>query len=437
MIRALFSRLPFGSPMLRNMGWNLLGQLAPMLAALLSIPLLVSKIGDERFGLLAIGWMLIGYFSVFDLGLGRALTQSIASRRARGEPVFDIINSALALMFALGTLAALLLWLGSDYLVYSLLKIAPALRPEAKTSLLWLAPAMPLVVVATGLRGVLEAVQAFKLSNLVRTPVGVLTFVAPLAALPFSHSLVPFFAILSVLRLLTLVAFVWACYRAMPGFGSGRISLQPLPDLLRFGGWMTISNLISPLMVNMDRLLIGAVLSMSAVSFYSTPHEMILRALVVPSAIAGVCFPVFAASNAAASERVFWQSVRSVAACMALMLLLVWPFAEPVLRWWLNDDYARNSTPVLRWLALGVAFNGLAYIPYSWVQGIGQSRITAQFHMLELVIYAPLLYACVHWQGIVGVAIAWTVRAILDAACLFGYTLPRLKQSVQTCAGAS
>ena len=431
MISGLLSRLPHGSPMLRNMGWNLLGQLAPMLAALISIPLLIRHIGDERFGLLAIGWMLIGYFSVFDLGLGRALTQSIAARRARGEPVFDIINSALALMFALGSLAGLLLWFGSDYLVYSVLNIAPSLRPEAKTSLLWLAPAMPLVVVATGLRGVLEALQAFKLSNLVRTPVGVLTFVAPLAALPFSHSLVPFFAILSILRLLTLIAFVWACYRTLPGFGSGRVSRQPLPDLLRFGGWMTVTNLISPMMVNMDRLLIGAVLSMSAVSFYSTPHEMILRALVVPSAIAGVCFPVFAASDAVASRRVFWQSIKAVAVCMVLMLLLVWPLAEPVLRWWLGEEYARNSTPVLRWLALGVAFNGLAYIPYSWVQGIGQSRITAQFHLLELVIYAPLLYACVHWQGIVGVAIAWTVRAILDAACLFGYALPRLKQGVQ------
>ncbi len=427
MMSALLSRWPRGSQLLRNMGWNLLGQLAPMLAALVSIPLLIRHIGNERFGLLAIGWMLIGYFSLFDLGLGRALTQSIAARRARGEPVFDIINSGLALMLALGLLAGLLLWLCSDYLAYSLLNIEPALRAEAKTSLLWLAPAMPLVVLATGLRGVLEALQAFKLANLVRTPVGVLTFAGPLMALPFSNSLVPIFAILAVLRLLTLFAFVWACYRALPGFGSGRVSRQPLPDLLRFGGWMTISNLIGPLMVNMDRLLIGAVLSMSAVSYYSTPHEMIMRALVVPGAIAGVCFPVFAASDAAASRRLFWQSTKAVAACMVLMLVLVWPLAEPVLRWWLGDDYARNSAPVLCWLALGVAFNGLAHIPFAWVQGIGQSRVTAQFHMLELVIYAPLLYACVHWHGIIGVAIAWTVRAMLDAAFLFAYAWPRLK----------
>ena len=416
--------------LLRNMGWNLLGQIAPMLAALISIPLLVRQIGNERFGLLSIGWMLIGYFSLFDLGLGRAMTQSIAARRAAQQPVADIIKSGLALMLALGVLAALLLWASSDYLVYSLLNIAPALRAEAKTSLLLLVPAMPLVILATGLRGVLEAVQAFKLANLVRTPVGVLTFAAPLAALPFSSSLVPIFAILALLRVLTLLAFVWACYRAVPEFAHGKVSRQPLPDLLRFGGWMTVSNLIGPLMVNMDRLLIGAVLSMSAVSFYSTPQEMIMRALAVPGAIAGVCFPVFAASDAASSRRVFWQSTKAVAASMLLMLLLVWPLAEPVLRWWLNDEFARHSTPVLRWLAFGVALNGLAHIPFAYVQGIGQSKVTAQFHILELFVYAPLLYVFIYWQGIVGVAIAWTARAALDAACLFYYAGRRLDQGV-------
>ncbi len=423
------------SHLVRNMGWNLLGQIAPILAALVSIPLLLQKIGNERFGLLAIGWMLIGYFSIFDLGLGRALTQSIASRRAQtpDAPVADIIWSGLALMLGLGLLAGLILCLGADYMVTSLLKIAPSLQAEAKQSILLLVPAMPLVVLATGLRGVLEALQAFKLVNLVRTPVGVLTFVAPLLALPFSISLVPIFAMLSGLRLLTLLFFMLACRRALPELSQGRIlsriSCQHLPELLRFGGWMTVSNLIGPLMVNMDRLVIGSVLSLTAVSFYSTPHEMVMRALVVPGAIAGVCFPVFAATDRLSAQRVFWKSTQAVAICMVLLLLLVLPWADSLLQWWLSAEFARNSAPVLRWLALGVALNGLAHIPFAYVQGIGQSKVTAQFHLFELAVYAPLLYVCIHWQGIVGVAIAWTVRAALDAVCLFYYAMQKMRES--------
>jgi O-antigen/teichoic acid export membrane protein len=153
---------------IKNMGWNLLGQLAPMVAALLAMPLLIDQLGVERFGLLSIGWMLIGYFSLFDLGLGRALTQSVAARRARHEAVADIIASGLSVMLAVGLLAAAGLWLAADYLMGSLLKVPANLQAEARQSLLWLVPAIPLVVLATGLRGVLEALHAFKLVNLVR-----------------------------------------------------------------------------------------------------------------------------------------------------------------------------------------------------------------------------------------------------------------------------
>ncbi len=411
---------------IKNMGWNLLGQLAPMAAALLAMPILIRQLGVERFGLLSIGWMLIGYFSLFDLGLGRALTQSVAARRARHEAVADIIYSGLAVMLAVGLLTAALLWFGADYLIGSLLKVPVNLQAEARQSLLWLVPAIPLVVLATGLRGVLEALHAFKLVNLVRTPLGVLTFVAPLAVLPYSHSLVPIFAALCLVRVLTLLFFVLACQRALPEWQQGAWSRQSLPELLRFGGWMTLSNIIGPLMVNMDRLVIGSVLSLSAVSYYSTPFDIIMRALIVPGAIAGVCFPLFAASTAAVARRIFWQSCLAVGVAMGLMLLLVWPLGERLLAWWLNPEFARHSAPILLWLALGVALNGLAHIPFAYVQGRGQAKVTAQFHLLELLVYLPLLWFCIHWQGIVGVALAWTLRAALDALCLFRYALKHL-----------
>ena len=52
----------------------------PVLIALAAIPLLIKGMGEERFGLLSIIWMGVGYFSLFDLGLGRALTKLIAER---------------------------------------------------------------------------------------------------------------------------------------------------------------------------------------------------------------------------------------------------------------------------------------------------------------------------------------------------------------------
>ena len=65
--------------------------------------------------------------------------------------------------------------------------------------------------------------------------------------------------------------------------------------LLRFGGWMTVSNIVGPLMVTLDRFLIGALISVSAVAYYATPYEVVSQhitaAPVPPSVRSGLQIP--------------------------------------------------------------------------------------------------------------------------------------------------
>ena len=69
-----------GSLLARNTAWNLLGSGAPLLVAVFAIPLLIKGMGTDCFGVLTLVWMGIGYFSVFDFGLGRALTKRVLPR---------------------------------------------------------------------------------------------------------------------------------------------------------------------------------------------------------------------------------------------------------------------------------------------------------------------------------------------------------------------
>jgi len=65
------ANLTGGRRLARNVLWNLLGTGAPLLVAIVVIPVLIEGLGIERFGVLTIAWMVVGYFSLFDLGLGR------------------------------------------------------------------------------------------------------------------------------------------------------------------------------------------------------------------------------------------------------------------------------------------------------------------------------------------------------------------------------
>ena len=51
-----------------------------MLVAIIAIPFLIKGLGTARFGVLTLAWMVVGYFSLFDLGIGRALTKVVAEK---------------------------------------------------------------------------------------------------------------------------------------------------------------------------------------------------------------------------------------------------------------------------------------------------------------------------------------------------------------------
>src|SRR5712692_4303683 len=153
------ANLTSGRLLARNTIWNLLGQLLPMAVAVVAIPLLVRSLGLERFGVLSLAWIVIGYFSLFDLGIGRALTKLVADKLGANEEhsIPPLAWTALLLMLLLGVIAGLVTLAISPWLVHSALKVPAALQPETLRSFYLLALSIPMVTVAYGLRGILEA----------------------------------------------------------------------------------------------------------------------------------------------------------------------------------------------------------------------------------------------------------------------------------------
>jgi O-antigen/teichoic acid export membrane protein len=192
--------------------------------------------------------------------------------------------------------------------------------------------------------------------------------------------------------------------------------------MLGFGGWMMVTNVVGPLMIFLDRFVIGSVLGLAAVAYYVTPFEIVTKLLVVPGALVGVLFPMFSASLAgdrAQAAELFRRSVRWVFLALFPAVLVMTVFAGDGLRLWLSDDFSRSSTAVLQWLAAGVLINSVAHIPFAFIQGAGRPDVTAKLHLLEFPLYVLTLWAFVHQWGIFGAAAAWTLRAGFDAAALF------------------
>jgi O-antigen/teichoic acid export membrane protein len=120
------------------------------------------------------------------------------------------------------------------------------------------------------------------------------------------------------------------------------------------------------------------------------------------------------------ARALFGKGIRYVFASVFPIVTLIVLFAEKGLRWWLNAEFAQNSTLVLQWLAVGVLFNSLAQIPFVLLQSAGRPDITAKIHLIELPFYLLALWLLVSEVGINGAAMAWCARSMLDAGLLFG-----------------
>ena len=417
--------LTSGRLLARNTVWNLLGSGAPMIVAVVCIPILIRGLGKERFGVLTLTWALIGYASLFDLGLGRALTQLVAKKLGAGEEkeIPALAWTSLLLMLLLGLAGTACILLISPWLTHSALNVPDALEPETLQSFRLLGLSLPFVITTAGLRGLLEAHQRFGLISALRIPMGVFTFAGPLLVLPFSKSLVPVVGTLVAGRVAAWALHLLVCLRFLPELGRSiaweRSAVGPL---LRFGGWMTVSNVVSTLMVTIDRFLIGALVTMTAVTYYATPYEVVTKLWLIPGALVGVMFPAFSTSSAQDRNRtavLFRRSVKCILLVLFPVVLLLIVLAHDGLRVWLGGEFAANSVHVVQWLAVGVFINSLALVPSALVQGVGRPDLTAKLQLLELPAYMAALIWLTKKYGIEGAAIAWTGRVALDALVLF------------------
>ena len=409
----------------RNTLWNLAGNGLPFLIGVVTIPYLLKRLGLEAFGILTLIWGLIGYFSLFDFGLGRALTQQIASRLhgPDREQIPQLVKSGLLFTLATGLAGGLLLLVSARPLANDWLHIDPALQAQTRDCLIIAALGIPLTTLATGLRGVLEAYENFKWVNLIRMGLGMASFGLPaLSVLLIDTSL--FWVVVSLVatRLVVLVAHLLLVNRQLQyAWWKTRSSGAQLKNLLSFGAWMTVSNIVGPLMVTADRFIISATLGAGVVAYYTVPFEALIRILIIPTAISVTLFPRLAAHFAADRSlalTLYWRSIRVVALVLAPLCLFTGLVSHWGLQLWLGAIFAEQSWRIVCILSVGIFFNGLAYIPFATVQASGQAKQTALLHCAELVLYVPCLFLALRWWGIAGAALVWTLRVAIDLLAL-------------------
>ena len=408
----------------RNTGYQIVSQVAPALAAIAVIPFLLRNLGSEAYGIVTIFFTSLAYFAMLDLGLGRAATRFIARSLEARQPddVRRYFWGSTVLLTGIGSIVTLLAMLAVSTVVTRLLKIPLPAVHAASQSFYILCLTIPWVMLMATLRGFLEAWGRFRFISIVSGCGGLGMFLLPALVVRIGGGLVGVAAALALVRITMCIALGLGCM-----YVKERPSLRPTFDMtavrqmLSFGGWLSVSNIVGTAMIYLDRLLLGFCVGMVAVTSYGLPLDVIGRLQILITSLCTVLFPLMSRLDGSGSDQ-FEPVYRSVIAAVLSLMTLVAVVAAVAAPWamriWLGGRNTSDLVFAAQVFLAGAVVQSMASIAWTALHARGRSDLTAWVHLAEFPIYGGVFYFAATRYGVPGAALAWFGRGIVDFLCM-------------------
>jgi O-antigen/teichoic acid export membrane protein len=391
-----------------------------IVVTLVTIPIYLSLIGLERYGVLVLVWLLFDYAMIFNLGLDKAAVSLLAKRRGVMPEGAPLLSTAVLLAGAAGMAGAALLGLALAPMLSGWMGVSAELAGEIGLGAVAVAGALWLTATGSVFGALVQAQERFLAWNSAQLVTSVIFQIAPLLAVfAFGPSLETVLVAGSASRCVMPILYIALARRGGARFAHFRPERAEASRLLGFGGWTSLTNLLSPLIINLDRMLISARLGPAAVGLYAVPYNLVMRIQVLPLALSSVLLPRLSQYEDVERRRLAEEALLALAVLLTPALAFAAFAIEPFLKLWVGDAFPPAFAHVGEALLVGIWFNALAIIPYVTLQAVGRPDRIARLHLMEILPFALLLWLAIEAWGVVGAAGAWSLRAVIDSLLLF------------------
>ncbi len=392
----------------------------PIILSLATVPVYLKLVGPDRYGVLAIAWLLLGYFGLFDLGLGRATSFRIAALRdAEPRARADTFWAALTVNLGMGLVGGAILWAAAAYFFSHVFKVDEHLRPEIMAGVPFLAASVPIATLTGVLTGAMQGREKFLETNTVSVISTTLFQLFPLfVAWRFGPNLVVLLCAALSARALAVMVLAYRCHVEITRGHPPTLAPGEIPILMKYGGWVTVTSIFGPMLVIVDRFAIGAILGAGAVTLYTVPFQLAQRIAIFPSALTNALFPKMSAASVEEREVMGDQATLALVCLLSLPVLGAIFLLAPFLDLWVGAQVGAKAAPVGRILLVGFWANAFALIPYTRLQSSGRPDLVTKVLLIQIPPYILALYLGMTYLGLPGSALAFAARCIVDYALL-------------------
>ncbi len=423
-----------GSIVFKNTFINLFSRFLLVPIGIISIQFLLVGMGIERYGLFSLSWTIINYMAILDFGISTAVTKYMAEELSnpQGNNLANIFWTAFSMILVLGLVISVIFFVSTPFIVENVMNIPDYLVVEAKRMFWILAFSIPFILMNNSLRGGLEAGQRFDIVNLIRTPYNAGIYLIPLVGYIIGWRIDFITALLLIPIIGAFLAYSWGNYFVYPElFRSAGFRLNQPLRILRYSGWVAVSNGMSAVFIYTERILISAILSVAVLAYYSVPYDTLTRLWIIPTSITAVLLPVFSETstsprNNEVDNRMISFGIKFVFLSVGPLAIMLAIFSKNILNVWIGSEIAENSAIVASVLVIGVFINSFGRIPATLLNGKEKPDIPAKFTLIEFPCYVVGALFLMKLWGINGAAVAWTLRVSIDTFLLIWIAI-RLK----------
>lgn len=398
----------------RNVIFTGIGYVLPLLASLLTIPLMLRHFGTDVYGLYIICISLIGFMNFIDLGVGQAIVKYVAEYEVTGErdkvkPVLDI-----------GLLSYIVLGLLTVGLLYG---FAPALsafiydnnlqnREMAQAALRITSLALLLSYVNQFFLNVCRAYHRFDIPALIHNSANIGGIVLASILLVMGYSLREVLWGYVLVQSIALICGFWFSRQVLPEGLRFGLSFDAgiFAAMISFSVYTFIGNSVIALTSRADKLLIGGVIGTEAVTYYQIPFTIAQMLNGIVNTLVHIMFPRFSelASLGSGQEllRLYKNATHVVFFISAFIAVMLVTTGESFLSLWISPEFAAKTVITLQLIAVFSFFNSNLVVAYWAAQGAGEAKLTALVIVLSAVAYGFGIFYLGERYSYNGVAVA-------------------------------
>jgi O-antigen/teichoic acid export membrane protein len=402
------------SRFLVNVLWNWLGVAVSLFIGFVLSPVVVHRLGEERYGIWALVFSLLDYFWFFDLGVNTAIVNFSARFQASGRPdkINQLLNTALSFFSVISVTLAGLSWLVSSNSAWLFPNVSPQYRPEFAHLILLTGVSWGGFVLLHIFTSCLDGFQRFDLTS--RAWITMLLFrgIGSMTVLLMGYGLMEMAVVVVLGQLLCYLLNFWNLRRIFPElrFSRSLVSWAMLKEMAGYGVHSFVANSATLLLNQGPPVVIGHFLPVAAVGFFTLPSRLLQYGVDAVSRVGLVTRSRTAVLDASQDhESVFRLGVYTNRYCFAMFMpavIFLMLYADEALRLWMNATFAVQGAPVLRILAPTIALVMAGQFNSSSILfGLNRHRPYARVMLAEAVISVALLWLVVPTHGILGAAV--------------------------------